>query len=165
MKIPFFYDIAAHTRFLFAVPVLVLADIPIGVRLRAIMRHFAEAHLVRDKGLRKFEEIILDSLRFRDSHVGEIMVVLVTYLATYNALSGASSQSGTWFRPETGQGLTLVGYWYALVALPIFQFCCFAGFTGWRSGAGFCGRYPVLTLPLRRLTPTARADSLSSARH
>ena len=28
VKLPFFYDIAAHTRFLLAVPVLVLADIP-----------------------------------------------------------------------------------------------------------------------------------------
>jgi hypothetical protein len=38
---------------------------------------------------------------------------------------GASSQSSTWFRPEAGQGLTLAGYWYALVALPIFQFLIF----------------------------------------
>jgi hypothetical protein len=125
VKIPFFYDIAAHTRFLFAVPVLVLADTPIGVRLRNIMRHFMAAHLVRDDELGEFEEILLDSLRFRDSHLGEIIIVIVTYLATYNALSGASAQSGTWFRPETGQGLTLVGYWYALVALPIFQFLIF----------------------------------------
>jgi hypothetical protein len=125
VRIPFFYDIAAHTRFLFAVPVLVLADIPIGTRLRAIMRHFIAAHLVRDDQLTEFEEILLDSARFRDSHVGEIIVVIMTYLATYNALSGMSSQSGTWFRPLPGQGLTLVGYWYALVALPIFQFLIF----------------------------------------
>jgi hypothetical protein len=125
VKIPFFYDIAAHTRFLFAVPVLLLADIPIGVRVRGIMRHFITAHLVRDDELGKFEAIVIDSLRFRDSHVGEIIVVIVTYLAAYNALSGASAQSGTWFRPELGQGLTLVGYWYALVALPIFQFLIF----------------------------------------
>jgi hypothetical protein len=32
-------------------------------------------------------------------------------------------QSGsTWFKAEPGNGLTLVGYWYAFVALPIFQF-------------------------------------------
>jgi hypothetical protein len=34
VKLPFFYDLAAHTRFLLAVPVLVLADIPVGARLR-----------------------------------------------------------------------------------------------------------------------------------
>jgi hypothetical protein len=50
----------------------------------------------------------------------------MAYLATYHALSGVSVQSGgTWFRPEPGRGLTLVGYWYAAVALPIFQFLIF----------------------------------------
>lgn len=37
VKLPFFYDIAAHTRFLLAVPVLVLADIPVGARLRQVV--------------------------------------------------------------------------------------------------------------------------------
>jgi hypothetical protein len=125
VKMPFFYDITAHTRFLVAVPVLVLADITVGVRLRRVVRHFVAAHLVRDDELGKFEQLIRDSRRFRDSHAGGLIVVILAYLATYNALAGVSSQSHTWFRPETGQGLTLVGYWYALVALPIFQFLIF----------------------------------------
>jgi hypothetical protein len=75
VKIPFFYDIAAHARFLVAVPVLVLADVPVGARLREVVRHFVTAHLVRDNELGKFEEVLLDSLRFRDSRAGEIIVV------------------------------------------------------------------------------------------
>jgi hypothetical protein len=126
VKIPFAYDIAAYTRFLVAVPILVLADIPVGVRLRQVMGHFVRAHLVRAEELARFEEIVLDALRFRDSRAGEIIVVVMAYLATYNALSGLSVEGGgTWFRPEPGQGLILVGYWYALVALPIFQFLIF----------------------------------------
>jgi hypothetical protein len=122
---PFLYDIAAHTRLLLAVPVLVLADVPIGVRLREVVQHFIAAHLVRDDERRKFGEIVLDSLQFRDSRVGGIIVLVLTYVATYNALSVASSFGGTWFRPEPDQAMTLVGYWYALVALPIFQFLIF----------------------------------------
>ncbi|MBV8361973.1 MAG: hypothetical protein JO189_29180 [Deltaproteobacteria bacterium] len=125
VQIPFFCDIAAHARFLLAVPVLVLADIPIGVSLRRVMGHFVEAHLIRDDELGKFDQIVLDSLRFRDSHLGEMIVLVLTYLATYTALSGGSAQSDTWFRPEPSQGLTLAGYWYALAALPIFQFLIF----------------------------------------
>src|SRR6516164_9358253 len=79
VKMPFFYDITAHTRFLFAVPVLVLADIVVGVRLRRVVGHFVAAHLVRDDELGKFQQIILDSLRFRDSHLGEMIVVVLTY--------------------------------------------------------------------------------------
>ncbi len=108
VKIPFVYDLGAHARFLCAVPVLVLADIPIGTRLRQVVRHFVTARLVR---------------------VGElagVIVVVLAYAQSYNAVAGFSFQSGsTWFRPETGQGLTTVGYWYTLVALPILQFLVF----------------------------------------
>ena len=36
-RIPFLYDLAAHARFLVAVPILVLAEIPIGRRLRGVV--------------------------------------------------------------------------------------------------------------------------------
>jgi hypothetical protein len=152
VKIPFFYDIAAHTRFLIAVPVLVLADNPIGMRLERIMRHFIVAHLVRDDERRKFEEILFDSLRLRDSHVGEVIILFLTYLATYNALSGVPSQTvGTWFRPTPGQGLTPVGYWYALVSLPILQFLIFRWIYRMVVWTGFLWKVSRLHL---RLTPT-----------
>src|SRR5260370_6352153 len=121
VKLPFFYDIAAHTRFLLAVPVLVLADIPVGARLRQVVRHFLAAHLVRDEELTKFQGIVLDTLRFRDARVAEMTLLVLAYLATSNALSGFSLQSGsTWFKPEPGHGLILAGYWYALVDLSVF---------------------------------------------
>jgi len=126
VKLPFFYDIAAHTRFLLAVPVLVLADIPVGARLRQVVRHFLVAHLVREEEVTKFEAIVLDTLRFRDARVAGMTLLVLAYLATYNAVAGYSLQSGsTWFKPEPGHGLTFVGYWYAFVALPIFQFLMF----------------------------------------
>jgi hypothetical protein len=152
VKIPFFYDISAHTRFLIAVPVLVLADNPIGTRLARIMRHFIVAHLVRDDERGKFEEILLDSLRLRDSHVAEVIILFLTYLAAYNALVGVPSQTvSTWFRPTPGQGLTAVGYWYALVALPILQFLIFRWIYRMVVWTGFLWKVSRLHL---RLTPT-----------
>src|SRR5262245_66197404 len=41
-NIPFVYDLAAHVRFLVAVPILVLADIPIGTRVRQLTARFVE---------------------------------------------------------------------------------------------------------------------------
>ena len=126
VTIPFFYDIATHTRFLFAVPMLVLADIPIGTRLREVVRHFVAAHLVREDERAQFGEIILDGLRSRDSRAAELVVLGLAYVATFNALSGFSFQGQRiWFRPVPGGGLTPAGYWYAFVSLPIFQFLIF----------------------------------------
>jgi len=50
-------------------------------------------------------------------------MVIAVYISSYTMIFEASLQSGnTWFRPTPQTGLTLVGYWYALVALPVFQF-------------------------------------------
>lgn len=126
VELPFFYDLAAHTRFLLAVPVLMLADIPVGARLRQVVRHFLRAHLVREEEQAKFGAIVLDTLRFRDARVAEMIVLILAYVATFNAVSGFVLRHGTtWFKAESGHGLTFAGYWYALVALPIFQFLVF----------------------------------------
>lgn len=121
--IPFLYDLAAHVRFLLAVPVLILAEIPIGLRLRGVIAHFVEAGLVREDERGRFRDIIADTLRFRDSRVAELVVLAAAYVTAYGVLTGASIQSGsTWYMPAPHAGLTPVGYWYALVSVPIFQF-------------------------------------------
>jgi hypothetical protein len=90
------------------------------------VHHFLAAHLVREEELAKFEGILLNTLRFRDARVAELTLLVLAYVATYNAVSGFTLQTGsTWFNAQPGHGLTLVGYWYAFVALPIFQFLMF----------------------------------------
>ena len=50
-------------------------------------------------------------------------LLALSYIMTYLALSQTSLQSGsTWFAPSRSAGFSPVGYYYALVALPIFQF-------------------------------------------
>lgn len=121
-RIPFLYDLAAHARFLIAVPILVLAEIPIGRRLRGVAKHFLDAGLVREEGRERFVAAVIDIKRFRDSRLAEITLLALSYLTTYVALSQTSLQSGsTWFAPYQGS-FSPVGYYYAYVALPIFQF-------------------------------------------
>jgi hypothetical protein len=126
VKIPFCYDIAAHVRFLFALPILVLAEIPIGRRLREVAGLLLTSGLVPAEDVGKFQAIFIDTLQLRDSRIAEILIVIAVYISSYTTIFEASFQSGnTWFRPTPQAGLTLVGYWYALMALPIFQFLIF----------------------------------------
>ena len=121
-KIPFLYDIAAHARFLVAVPILVLAEIPIGRRLRGVTRHFLNAGLVREDERKKFASYVFDTVRFHDSRLAEITLVAMAYIMAYVVFSRTSLQSGSsWFEPSS-TGFSPVGYYYALVAIPIFQF-------------------------------------------
>ena len=153
VKVPFFFDLAAHARFLFALPVLVLADIPIGIRLRQVVKHFVAAHLVRDDDRVAFDNALLDALRLRDSRVAELTVMALAYAATYNAVFGLAFQDGTWYRPDSGHGLTLVGYWYALVALPIFQFLIFRWIYRMVVWSGFLWKMSRLDLRLSATHP------------
>ena len=122
-KIPFLYDIAAQVRSLVAVPVLVLADIPIGRSLREATGRFLSTHLVKEKDRARFDQIFVETLRRRDSRVAEILCVILVYAASTVVILAAPFESGsTWIHPGTYKGLSLAGYWYALVALPIFQF-------------------------------------------
>lgn len=122
-KIPFLYDIGAQVRFLVAVPVLVLAEVPIGRGLREAAGRFLSTHLVREKDLGRFNQIFVEALRRRDSRLAEILCVILVYTASTVVILAAPYESGsTWIRPGTYKGLSLAGYWYALAALPIFQF-------------------------------------------
>ena len=125
-RIPFLYDIAAHARFLIAVPILVLAEIPIGKRLRHVIQHFLNAGLVREAEQKQFASYVVDTVRFHDSRLAELILLALSYFSTYVSLSQTSLQSGsTWFSPSLGRSLSAVGFYYALVSLPIFQFLAF----------------------------------------
>jgi len=122
-RIPFLYDLGAHARFLVAVPILVLAEIPIGRRLRGVAKHFLNAGLVREGEQKQFANCVVDTVRFHDSRLAEMTVLALSYLTTYVALSKTSLQGGsTWFEPSPTTGLSPVGYYYAFVAVPVFQF-------------------------------------------
>jgi hypothetical protein len=163
VELPFFHDLAAQTRFLIAVPLLVLADIPVGVRLRQVVYHFLDARLVRDEELAKFEQIVMDTVRFRDARAAEMMVLLLAYVGTYNAVSGFSLQTGsTWFK--SGNVLTSAGYWYALVALPIFQFLMYRWIYRMVVWSRFCGMLPNLTCSSLLPIPTRPVVSASSVK-
>jgi hypothetical protein len=122
-EIPFLQDISVHVRFLVAVPIFVLAEIPIGRRIRGAAKNFLEAGLVRENERKRFATAVVDTVRFHDSRLAELTLLALAYVTAYTALSKTPLQSGsTWFEPSPSVGLSPVGYYYALFSLPIFQF-------------------------------------------
>jgi hypothetical protein len=122
VTIPFLYDLAAHVRFLVAVPVLLLAEIPIGARLRQTSAQFIVAGLVRPDDESRFADAIRDTTRLRDARVPELIVLALAYVTTFGMIMRSSFQQGsTWYTPADGR-LMPAGWWYAFVSVPIFQF-------------------------------------------
>jgi hypothetical protein len=118
--IPFLYDVSAHVRFLFAVPLLMLVEIPIGARMRHIGSQFLVGRLVRDEDLERYEAIIADALRWRDARLGTVVVVAAAYLGAFAALTTPNlNSSHSWH--ARGDGHWLAWTWYALVSVPVLQ--------------------------------------------
>jgi hypothetical protein len=151
VQVPFLYDIAANVRFLVAVPMLVLAEIPIGMRLRQATAHFVTAGLVRQEEQTRFSEIILATLRFRDSRVAELVVLGASYVSGYALMAMPMQGGSTWHTRDPSGHVAAVGYWYMFVSLPIFLFLLLRWMFRMLVWARFLRKVSALDL---ELTPT-----------
>jgi hypothetical protein len=107
------------------VPILVWAEVVIHRRLKLLVPEFVERDLVAAEDRTRFDDIIARALRFRNSLVAELALVLFAFTVghwlwrTYSSL-----QIATWYSvPVDGSmRLTAAGYWFAFVSLPISRF-------------------------------------------
>jgi hypothetical protein len=124
VRIPFLYDPSTFSRFLFSVPLLIVAEIVIGPRIAAATTQFITSELIPESHYPDFDAAIADGLRLRDSTVAEVIILAITYVGAFEALRIFSINVSSWSSLVSGSGhrFTLAGYWYALVSIPIFQF-------------------------------------------
>jgi hypothetical protein len=121
----FFGDIESHVRFLVALPLFIVAELVVHSRLRPVIKHFVDRRIIAPDEMPRFNAAVEAALRARNSPWLEIGLLLFTYIAGHLfwqhqvALEGA-----TWYASPDGSGihLTLAGYWFSFVSIPIFQF-------------------------------------------
>jgi len=125
---PFFQDITPHIRFLFALPLLIVADLIVGPNIVRVGSQFVLSGIVPDNCLERFDAIAKSALRFRDSRLAELLVLAIAYATSiYNVQRELGTGVSSWLVAETGGGLnlTLAGWCYILLSVPIYQFFLF----------------------------------------
>jgi len=125
IKVPFFYDVDVHVRFLVALPLLLVAELLVHKRIRIFVRQFIERGIVQPRSRPEFEAIIGSAMRLRNSMVIEVLlIVLVLTAGHYLWSSQMALEAATWYAAVVdGQHrFSPAGYWYAYVSIPIFQF-------------------------------------------
>ncbi len=124
--VSFLLDLDVHSRFLVALPLLIVAELVVHQRMRFVVRQFLERHLVPESGLTRFDAAIASALRLRNSVLAEVLLIAFVYIVGvliiwrhYTALATA-----TWYAAPSADGLqlSLSGVWYGYVSVPIFQF-------------------------------------------
>jgi hypothetical protein len=125
IKIPFLYDIESHARFLIALPALVIAEVVVLRRISPLAKRFVDRRIVATEDLPAFNAAVNSTLRMRNSMVVELTLLALVYtLGLWIWRSQIATGSATWYAtPDaTHLHLTLAGYWYAFVSIPLFQF-------------------------------------------
>lgn len=125
IKIPFLHDIEAHVRFLIALPILIAAELVVHLRLHPAVLQFVKRRIIIPEEIPKFHEIINSTLRVRNSVIVEVaLLVLVYTLGLWVWRSQVALGAASWYAISDGEQLrlTLAGYWYVFVSVPIFQF-------------------------------------------
>lgn len=125
VRVPFVYDYEVHARLLFSLPLLVLAEIVVYIRMRAIAAQFLERQIVTREVRPAFDAVLSSAARLRNSVAAEIALALVVFLAGPFVWRGALAlHSDTWYATVTGSGpsYTAAGRWYTFVSVPVFQF-------------------------------------------
>ena len=125
VQIPFFHDFVVHTRFLIAVPLLVIAELAIAPKVRLVVRHFFTSGLIHEKDLPEFRRSIIDALRWKESYVAELVILILVILqntARFDIVSSSLLSSWHDVNGSEGMELTAAGWWNMCVSIPIFQF-------------------------------------------
>jgi hypothetical protein len=123
VALPFVLDISAHVRFLLVVPLLILAEGPIGRRGRITVGYFVNAKLIRPKDLPRLEDIILAVTRLRDTPIATAILLAIVVIACWASVrQGLGPSIATWYVPLPQAHLSFAGYWYAFVCLPVLHF-------------------------------------------
>jgi hypothetical protein len=117
----FLQDIAAHARYLIAVPILILAESTCLPQLGAIARHFLATDIVPDADLKRFEAAFTSTERLRDWKFAEFAAIACAYLVVALVILSESQHFPAWQMATGHRALRFspAGWWQVLVSLPL----------------------------------------------
>jgi len=128
VKVPFLFDIAAQVRFLASLPLLILAELIIHLRMRPLIEQFTAREIITPQDRPHFEQIIQSSMRLRNSVVAEIILLVLVFSGGQTLWrTRATLASPTWYADVSpaGMHLTAAGICFAFWSLPLYQFILF----------------------------------------
>jgi hypothetical protein len=152
---PFLYDPDVQIRLLVALPLLVGAELLVHRRMRIVTREFLNRGLMNDAARERFDAALSSGMRLRNSVLAELLLLAFVYVIGVGVAWPrlAALHIDTWHRVMVGTEthVTLAGWWYRLVSLPLFQFILFRWYFRLGIWAWFLVRVSVCGL---QLTPT-----------
>ncbi len=128
VEVPFLLNAEVHARFLLAMPLFVLAELGVHLRMRRLLAHFITRNLIANSDRPRVNAALESAMRLRNSLAAELLLIVLIFglgipLRGYIAVDANTWAVGTAAGSGSGfPNLSLAGWWHAVVSLPIFQF-------------------------------------------
>jgi hypothetical protein len=131
--VPFLFDMEVQTRFLIALPLLIIAEVLVHRQLRLLVGQFIDRDIITEKLLPSFMELITSGMKNRNSIIVELVLLVLAFFGghyiwnTVTIMESLPSDAGSWYASNnsTGAHLSLAGYWYVFFSRPLFQFLAY----------------------------------------
>jgi hypothetical protein len=122
-----------HARMLLAVPALLLGEMFMESRFRAVMAHIRRAGLLEAPDMAHMDEVMARLVRLRDAYLPEFAVLGLLILHTVLSYRDLVGDPPPWLGQRAGADLRLTAAgWYAIVvSAPLFQFLLGLGLWKW----------------------------------
>ena len=115
-------SLGTHARLLVAIPLFFAAEALFDARASQVIAGMVACRLIPATRLGRYQDALLQTIRRRDTWWVEIILAVLTAISIAQGLRvDLPAGLSTWRTTGTGQ-LTVAGWWYSLVSLPIFQF-------------------------------------------
>ncbi|MGA7221330.1 MAG: hypothetical protein WBX16_00620 [Candidatus Acidiferrales bacterium] len=121
--VSFIRDYRVHSRMLIAVPALLVGEMLMESRFRAVIEHIHQADLLDAPDLARVDNFVAAVVRVRDSLLPEFTILLLLILHTATSYKGLVDAT-PWLSRASGAELhlTAAGWYAVLVSSSIFQF-------------------------------------------
>lgn len=145
-SINFFEDFLMHTRFLLVVPFLILIEKKVDRSFVNYIRNSDD--LIPDAQQLKFNKLVKRLDRLTDSFIPEIVMLVIvfsTIIITWN-ITPDLAMGRNYILNYTGNELSPAGWYYLLIAMPIFQMLIFRWVWRW-----FVWLYSIISISKYKL--------------
>ncbi len=127
VTVPFLLNAEVQARFLIALPLLIVAELGVHVRMRRLVKQFWVRDLIAEQDQPRIWAAIESAFRLRNSLAAELILIALIYgvgipMRNYLAVDANTWADGSASRAAGFADLSLAGWWLALVSVPLFQF-------------------------------------------
>ncbi len=105
IRIPFLFNAETQVRYLVALPLLMLAELAVHLRMRRLVAQFHARDLISEGDRPRFNAVIKSALRLRNSLAAELLLVVLVYGLGLMLRNYIAVDASTWAEvPAAGNG-------------------------------------------------------------